>query len=177
MKLKFILPLLLLTGTTLFNSCSKQKNQKNDSGIDDKNLTTCATGNNCSFLFTEQADFEGYTNLKPGAYRVFWSIQQGSGITTSLYIKGPMQGNKFELKKDDILAGKIQINSSCPTCYMIPFKPVDGYVKGINASPGKRADQSKWLVEAKIFLQTEGSPQIKDTVFVKQYFYPNFVMD
>jgi hypothetical protein len=177
MRSKLILPLLLLSSITIFNSCSKQKNDKAEPGIDDKNLTACATGTGCSFLFTEQADFEGYNTLKPGTYRVFWSSQQSSGITTSLYIKAPMPGKSFSLTKTDILAGKIQLNRSCPTCFMYeaPFKPVDGYVKGINTTPDKQADQTRWLVEAKIFLQAEGIPELKDTVFVKQYFYPNFV--
>ncbi|WP_413667984.1 hypothetical protein ACEN9X_26430 [Mucilaginibacter sp. Mucisp86] len=177
MKSKLILPLLLLSSAAFFSSCSKQKSEKDELKIDDKNLTTCTAGANCSFMFTEQADFEGYTTLKPGTYRVFWSIQQGSGITSTLYIKAPMPGKSFSLTKADILAGKIQVNSSCPACYMIPFKPVDGYVKGINTTPGKPADQTKWLVEAKIFLQADENPQLKDTVFIKQYFYPNFVID
>ncbi|UOE52802.1 hypothetical protein MTO98_17170 [Mucilaginibacter sp. SMC90] len=175
MKPKFILPLLLLS--SIFYSCSKQNNSKQEPDIDDKNLTTCAAGAGCSFLFTEQADFEGYTNLKAGTYRVFWSVQENSGITATLYIKAPMPGKSFELTKNDILAGKIQFNRSCPSCYMAAFKPVDGYVKGINITPDKPADQTKWLVEAKIFLQANEYPQLKDTVFVKQYFSPNFVMN
>jgi len=177
MKSKLILPLLLLSSGALFSSCSKQKSEKDELKLDDKNLTTCATGADCSFMFTEQADFEGFTTLKPGTYRVFWSIQQSSGITSTLYIKAPMPGKSFSLTKNDILAGKIQFNRSCPSCLMIPFKPVDGYVKGINTTPGKPADQTKWLVEAKIFLQANEYPQLKDTVFIKQYFNPNFVID
>ncbi|QEM10511.1 hypothetical protein [Mucilaginibacter rubeus] len=179
MKSKLILPLLLLSSTSLFHSCSKQKSEKNQPAIDGKNLTTCGEGSNCSFLFTEQADFEGYTTLKPGVFRVFWSSQRTSGITTTLYIKAPMQGKSFSLTKTDIIGGKIQFNRSCPAClmYEAPFKPVDGYVKGINTTPNNRADQTKWLVEAKIFLQADGIPQLKDTVFVKQYFDPNFVID
>ncbi|XHR97452.1 hypothetical protein ACFJIV_12805 [Mucilaginibacter sp. UC70_90] len=175
MKSKLILPVLLFSSTVFFSSCSKQKSEKDEVKLDDKNLTTCSTGSDCSFLFTEQADFEGYTNLKPGTYRVFWSTRQGNGITNTLYIKAPMQGKSFALTKADILAGKIQVNSSCPSCYMIPFKPVDGYVKGINATPDKQADQTKWLIEAKIFMQANDYPQLKDTIFIKQYFHPNFV--
>ena len=37
---------------------------------------------------------------------------------------------------------------------------------------GHRADQTKWLVEAKISLAYE-----KNTVFIKQYFHPNFVIN
>lgn len=179
MRSKLILSLLLLGSITMLNSCSKQKGEKAEPAIDDKNLTTCITGTGCSFLFTEQADFEGYNTLKPGTYRVFWSSQQSSGITTSLYVKAPMPGKSFSLTKTDILAGKIQFNRSCATCFMYeaPFKPVDGYVKGINTTPNNQSDQTKWLVEAKIFLQAEGSPELKDTVFVKQYFYPNFVIN
>jgi hypothetical protein len=179
MKSKLILPLLLLSSTVFFNSCSKQKSEKDEVKLDDKNLTTCSTGTGCSFLFTEQADVENFNSLKSGPYRVFWSTQQGAGTTTILYMKAPMTGSSFALTKADILAGKILLNRSCPACYRyeIPFKPVDGYVKGINTTPGKRADQTKWLVEAKIFLQAEGSPEVKDTVFVKQYFEPNFIFN
>lgn len=177
MKSKLILLSLLLSSAEFFSSCSKHRNEKDETKLDDKNLTICASGAGCSFLFTEQADFEGYTNLKPGTFRVFWSEQEKTGITTTLYIKAPMPGKSFELTKTDILAGKIQFNRSCPSCYMAAFNPVDGYVKGINATPDKPADQTKWLVEAKIFLQAQEYPQLKDTVFIKQYFEPNFVLN
>jgi hypothetical protein len=52
---------------------------------------------------------------------------------------------------------------------------VDGYVKGLNLFREKSADQTKWVIEAKIILQAESEPSVKDTLYVKQYFYPNFI--
>jgi hypothetical protein len=172
-------PLLfgLLTGIALFLSCTKKGDVQKELKIDDKNLTSCRSGAGCEYLFTEQADLNADNGFKTGTYRLFWFKEQSPGFSTTVYIKAPMQGNSFELTKADLLAGRVQFSQSCPTCYLIPFKPVDGYVKGINTAPEKPADQIRWLLEGKVILQATANPSIRDTVFVKQYFSPNFVLN
>jgi hypothetical protein len=167
----------LLTGIALFLSCTKKGDVRKELKIDDKNLTSCRSGAGCEYLFTEQADLNADNSFKTGAYRLFWYKEQSPGLTTSVYIKAPMQGNSFELTKADLSTDRVQFSQSCPACNLILFKPVDGYVKGINTTPGKPADQSRWLLEGKVILQGTTNPSIRDTVFVKQYFSPNFVFN
>ncbi|MFA6084006.1 hypothetical protein [Mucilaginibacter sp.] len=178
MKNKFYLLLFgLLTGMTLFLSCTKKGDVQKEVKIDDKNLTSCRSGAGCEYLFTEQADLKVDNSFKTGTYRLFWFKEQSPGISTSVYIKAPMQGNSFELTKADLLANRVQFSQLCPACYLISFKPVDGYVKGVNTTPEKPADQARWLLEGKVILQGTADPSIKDTVFVKQYFSPNFIFN
>ncbi|RYY37299.1 MAG: hypothetical protein EOP46_03110 [Sphingobacteriaceae bacterium] len=176
-KLNYLL-LTLLAGSMLIAACRKSNNAKQDI-IDDKNLTTCPDGaNGCSYLFSEHADFDAQNiTLKPGAYRLFWRDIDRPGMTDILYIKAPLEVNKFELSAKDIKAGRVITHFGCPSCYAVSFKAVGGYVKGINTTPTARADQAKWLVEAKIYREAEGDASIKDTLYVKQYFDANFVID
>jgi hypothetical protein len=167
----------LLTGLALFLSCSKKGIVKNEVKIDAKNLTDCRSGANCEYLFTEQADLNTNNSFMTGPYRLFWFREQWTILTTTIYIKAPMQGNSFELGKEDILSGRVLFQQSCPSCNMILLKPVDGYVKGINTTPENRADQARWLLEGKVILQGPTNAPAKDTVFIKQYFSPNFIFN
>lgn len=168
--------LLLLTAIVLISSCKKDK--KKDPVIDDKNLTACPDGLACEYLFTEHADINENGMIKTGAYRLFWSTAQGPGLKSSVFIKAPLNNKSFELTDDDIQSGRV-INTvyACPACDYIILKPVGGWVKGINKTPNAQPDKAKWLIEAKIYLQAEGNASLKDTLFLKQYFNANFVID
>lgn len=169
--MKTLLKLLLLVPAIMVLASCKQTNVDPD----DK-LTSCPVNSSCNSLFTEQADVSTQNmGLMSGNYRVFWNEVQTGGLTTKIYVKAPMQGNSFSLGKADILAGRVLFIQICPACSLIPLKPVDGYVKGINRDPGKRADQTRWLLEAKLILQGVNEPAIKDTIYFKQDFYPNFI--
>ena len=160
------------------SACSKQKDKETEPKIeiDEKNLTACPENASCQYLFTENTDLgEQPGTLRSGAYRLFWSEIQTPGMSAKLYIKGPMQGKDFSLGKADILEGRVKLVRSCPACSMIPFKELDGYVKGVNLTPEKPADQAKWLLEIKVIMGFDEEAVVKDTVYVKQYFYPNFV--
>lgn len=170
--------MVLFTIILINLSCSKDKNkeEKPKIEIDEKNLTVCPDNANCQFLFTENGDLnESPSTLKTGTYRLFWSDVQTPGMSAKLYIKAPMQGKDFSLDKADILAGRIKLFQICPACLTVPFKELDGYVKGINLTPDKPADQTKWLLEIKVVLGVDEESYVKDTVYIKQYFYPNFV--
>jgi len=92
-----------------------------------------------------------------------------------------MSGDSFQLDAASIKNGRVAYNFICPACNAIKYKPVGGYVKGINTTPDKPADQVKWLIEASILLAADqtvsGDQLVKDTVYIKQYFYSNFVFD
>jgi|GEM_PF-619775 len=176
---KTTLQLLMLLAIILISpSCKKKAEQEPKIEIDEKNLTVCPDKANCQYLFTENADVnEGPSLLKSGAYRLFWSDVRTTGMRATLYIKAPMQGKDFLLDKMAILAGRVKLVRNCPACLMfeIPYKMVDGYVKGVNLTPERSADQAKWLLEIKVILQSEHDSSVKETIVVKQYFYPNFV--
>ena len=167
-KLLLIVPAAVL----LISSCTKQTNIIPD----DNNLTACPVGGKCQSLYTENADVnEQSMALFTGQYRLFWDEYQIQSHSTKIFIKAPMAGNSFQLKAADILAGKVLVIQRCATCLTVAYQPVAGYVKGINREPGKRADQSRWLLEAQIIRQAMNHPELKDTLYFKRYFTPNFV--
>ncbi|SEB12571.1 hypothetical protein [Pedobacter hartonius] len=176
MRKQTTLVLSLLALVLLSFSCSKRNDAESFPVLDEKNLTPCPANANCEFLFTEQADVEPVPGIfKTGAYRLFWSRVVRQSMSSVLYIKAPMKGNSFTLNQSDITNGKIEISRSCPACLFVASKLVDGYVKGINLSPGKPADQTSWIVEAQLISESMYGTPLRDTVSVKQYFYPNFV--
>lgn len=170
----FYLLLLIVIGAV---SCKKDRPAQDQSFIDKNNLTDCPANATCQYLFSENADFTlNYLGVdQPGRYRLFWAEAKQESSALSVYVKAPMAGTKFELTKADVLAGLVLPYTSCPTCYAIPFKVVDGYAKGVNTTPEKVADQTKWLLEIKLVLRYEGSSMPDETIFIKQYFNPGFV--
>ncbi|MGF7081150.1 hypothetical protein [Mucilaginibacter sp. UYCu711] len=162
---------MLCVGIVSLASCN------NKQGNPEPGLTNCK---DCQFLFSESADIAipGY-NLISGSYRLFWSETKKSVVTQKMFIKAPMQGNSFTLTKADIIAGKVVVLDICPSCDLIGVKPVDGFVKGENTTPTSRGDKSRWLIEAKIIREPVGVANIKyrDTIYIKQYFEPNFMLN
>jgi len=170
--------LILLAGVILMQTACTKKNDLEKVGINDANLTTCPANSDCDYLFTENADVEGTVpTFKSGNYRMFWAEISEPGVDSKLYIKAPMTGNSFLLDKSSIVSGSVVWYQSCAACLMFPLRPIsDGYVKGVNLTPGRPADQAKWLVEAKVILEdASGGSTFRDTLYVKQHFYPNFV--
>jgi hypothetical protein len=172
-----ILPKLLLVVLAVIlstSSCTKQNNI--DVMPDDSNLTACPVNAQCQSLFTENADMKEQ-NMVPlaGQYRLFWDVYEREGFATRIFVKAPMARNSFNLEAKDILVGRVLVIQSCISCSMVAFKPIAGYVKGINFEPAKRADQSRWLLEAQIIRQAVNYPNLKDTLYFKRYFYPNFI--
>ncbi len=167
--MKNLLKLLLIVPViTVLASC-KQNNIE-------PNIIICPDDVDSQALFTELADVNPETMLPMvGEQRLFWYEIKSSTVTTKIYIKAPMAGNSFSLNSNDILAGKILYIQNCPNCNLIPLKAIGGYVKGENRYPDKRADQTKWLLEAKIILQGINAATFKDSIYFKREFAPNFV--
>ncbi|MCD0488289.1 hypothetical protein LPB86_08615 [Pedobacter sp. MC2016-14] len=178
MRNLIMLTAALLTATILNVSCNKDRGIKPSIEIDETNLTACPANTNCESLFTEHAQFVPQDGIKKlGVYRLFWASTVSSGMTSTIYVEAPMEGDTFSLGKEDILAGRVKFLQHCQGCNTIGYKPVDGYVKGRNLTPDKRADQTKWLLEIKIILGVEGNTSFTQTMYIKQYFYPNFIYD
>ncbi|WP_442590309.1 hypothetical protein ACSBL2_03615 [Pedobacter sp. AW31-3R] len=160
-----------------FCSCKKEKGVNTAIEIDETNLTVCPEYGTCEYFFSEEAKFnlnDVSNPLRKGEERIFFSGQRSS-MSTYIYIMAPKKGDAFLLNKRDILNRKVIVNRNCVACYMLSSRPVDGYVKGRNLTPEKAADQSKWILEAQVIMQTEGSSGFRDTIYVKQYFYPKFI--
>lgn len=158
-------------------ACTKRDDiQKKEVVIDQANLTSCPEGGDCHYLFSDNTDIALPVRAqKSGSFRLFWSEIQDSYINSALYIKAPMGVNSFSMGREDVLSGRIALSRSCPACYMYAVKPIDGYAKGINLTPDKPGDQTKWLIEARIITEQQTEPFTKDTLYVKQIFSPNFV--
>lgn len=152
-------------------SCSKEK----EVDIDEKNLTSCEIGASCKYVFTEKSDLDKSPIVViAGNYRLFLVENIKGPSQVSLFIKAPMSGQQFTLNDKDILNGMVKYYQVCLSCDYVALKPVGGSVKGKNLTPEKPANQSKWLIEANILMEAVNNPTVKHTVYVKQYFTPNF---
>ena len=170
--------IFLLAGiVSLGFACTKRDDvQKKEVIIDQSNLTTCPAGADCQYLFSDNTDITlPQRSQKAGSFRLFWSETQSAGINTAVYIKAPMGVNNFSMGREDVLSGRIALSRSCLACSMVPVKTVDGYAKGVNLTPDRPGDQTRWLIEARIIVEAQVEPFTKDTINVKQIFYPNFV--
>jgi len=158
-------------------ACTKRDDvPKKEVIINQGNLTSCPAGADCRYLFSDNADITlPQRSQKAGAFRLFWSETQTSVVNTAIYIKAPMGVNSFSMGREDVLSGRIALSRSCPACSMVPVKPVDGYANGVNLTPDRPGDQTRWLIEARIIVEAQVEPFTKDTINVKQIFYPNFV--
>lgn len=155
-------------------SCSKKQDLPEQVEINDKDLTACPAGSACNNTYTDRVDMvQDQLRLIAGNYRIFSVSVETAGITRVVYIKAPMEGKSFSLNKEDILNGMAKTDVICPLCNWVPFRIIDGYVKGVNMARSTRPDEKRWLIEAKIITQAQGiTPVTKDSIYVKQYFYP-----
>jgi len=162
-------------------SCSKNQDVQPEPipDIDEKNLTECPGGSSCSFWYNDfTTGYNSYFAAPNANYRMFFAqhmITDGQ-ITTTLSIQAPKQDKSFTLSEQNIKDGRVVVQTGCPACYSIPFKLVGGYVKGINLSPRvtRPSGANKWLLEVKIIREMQTSPVTRDSIFVKQYFYPMY---
>lgn len=161
----------LLALTLFVSSCSKDNGTEKDIRIDENNLTSCAPNSDCQSSIYEKRDFssEQY-DLQPGNYRVFQRNERKSIFNSGLFIKVPMDANSFSLNKKDILSGRLKYTTSCASCFMASSVVIDGYAKGVS----KNADRTKWLIEAQVIRQLGN---VRDTMYVKQYFDKNLIVD
>ncbi|MFC5284187.1 hypothetical protein [Pedobacter alpinus] len=168
MKKLSILPVIILV-TLSITSCEKSKDIK----ISGDNLTMCEDNSTCNYSYLENADIDSNMALKAGSYRLFIAESDYSSVVAqrTLYFKAPMEGNSFQINENAIKAGAVVYKFVCPTCNWIDYKPIAGYVKGINTTPDKPAAEAKWLIEASVILKADlTDSEIRDTLYVKQYF-------
>jgi len=161
---------ILLVLSTLM-ACKKKTYESLGFTIDEQNLTECPQGAICSFFYADNAAMsDNNLTLTKGQYRIFWVRSQGDGRTYWLYMQAPMVGDKFLLTDADVKAGKVKYISSCPTCYGIEYKAINGTVKGIKIAKTNSSPE-KWLIEASVGIGVEGATEPVSTVAFKQYYF------
>jgi len=159
--------MLVLACTISVVSCEKTGN--GPASISPNNLTECEI---CDFLYRENARLnvraveEGEN--KVFMYKEYWaddpSNKEEANYSGLLFEVPQTEDNTFELRKQEMHDGKVAYIVMCPSCNVIPLKPVDGSIKG------KYAGDNKWLVEAIVVLAQETSSDVSDTLTFKQYF-------
>jgi hypothetical protein len=160
------------------NACNKTSGIN----ISETQLTTCDNGANCDYIFTLSSDVDSdFHYVADGNHKVFTYKKNFGSNQTNLFILAPKTGNSFSISNNEIKNGLVKVQFISPLGLSVGFKAVGGEVKGKNLPPEKALDQSKWLIDAKIYLaadaKVKGDQKIKDTLYLKQYFYPNFVFD
>jgi len=164
--MKYACQLLIFTAILcLFSGCKKNKETDSQLILDDKNLSECPKSGSCSFQYVNNANMvRGQLTFTTGQHRIFWAKMQAELVFRSFYFQAPMLGDKFVLDQVDIAAGRVYLESGCPTCFSVNAQPVDGTVKGIRV-PATAISPEHWLVEANLIMPS------KETITVKQYFF------
>lgn len=162
-----LIRMLILASIISVVSCEKTGN--GPANISPNNLTECET---CDFLYRENARLnvraveEGEN--KVFMYKEYWTDdptnKKGASYSGLFFEVAKTDDDAFELGKQEMHDGKVAYIVMCPSCNVIPLKPVDGSIKG------KYAGDNKWLVEAIVVLAQETSSDVSDTLTFKQYF-------
>jgi predicted small lipoprotein YifL len=164
---KVIVTFLIVSST--LSACKKKTDNPMDFTIDAQNLTACTEGN-CLFEYVNYAAMaDQQTALTTGQYRIFLATKSNNFSTTRIYMQAPMQGDKFLLTDNDILAGKVKYLFSCASCDYFNLIPIAGTVKGIKVT-NINSSAEKWLLDAHIVLAAEKAKKPVDTIHIKQYF-------
>jgi hypothetical protein len=161
---------LMLIASTLL-CCSKKNDSLPEPDIDEQNLTDCPAGFTCNYWYTDISTGPFFAATDNN--RVFYASTATADTQTTLSFETSRALNSIVLTREDIINGKIKIDSSCPTCYFISYKLTGGFVKGKNLSgrTTRRSPSAKWLIEAKIIRETLTTPAFVDSIYIKQYFY------
>lgn len=169
MRNAFKVTFTFLIALSTLSACKKKKDNPMDFTIDAQNLTSCTEGN-CLFEYVNYAAMaDQQAALTTGQYRIFLATKGNNFSTTRVYIQAPMQGDKFLLTDNDILAGKVKYLFSCASCDNINLIPIAGTVKGIKVA-NINTSAEKWLLDAHIVLAAEKSKNPVDILHIKQYF-------
>ena len=169
MRNTFKVTATFLIALSTLSACKKKNDNPMDFTIDAQNLTSCTEGN-CMFEYVNYAAMaDQQMALTTGQYRIFLATKSNSFSSTRLYMQAPMQGDKFLITDNDILAGKVKYLFSCASCDYFNLTPIAGTVQGIKVTNINNSAE-KWLLDAHIVLAAEKSKKPVDTIHIKQYF-------
>lgn len=149
-------------------SCSKDEFVP----LADDGLTECVA---CSYHYRTSARLTG-GYLADGddlvfLYKNYFSVASSNDPTSvsvysGLFFEVPASSTVFHLGSSDMKQGKAIHLTMCPHCNTIPLVPVSGFIQG------RKENDSRWLVEARVNLAVKDSGEVVDTVIFKQYFTP-----
>jgi hypothetical protein len=168
----FLKPLFILL--LIITAISCRKDDGNLENPNEQGLTSCPANSNCEYLYTANADFSNlYGTVAQGNYRIFSTEIKTSYRSSIVYIKTPMKGDAFYLDNSDIQKSMVKFENNCPACLSatLSYKVTGGYSKGKKLNPIDPTASEKWLVETKLFIDIANTVY-KDTLYVKQYYYP-----
>jgi hypothetical protein len=154
----------------LFTSLSCSKDDGYVENFNEQGLTPCPVNSDCEYLYAENADFPDDNGIvSKGEFRIFSNRLDGANGML-VYIKAPMSGNTFYIDNSAIQKD-VMIIDICPLCFGAPprFKVTGGFSKGKKLID--LSGKEKWLLETKLFYTIENTGS-KDTIQVKQYYYP-----
>jgi len=124
MKNTFKVAVTFLIALSTLNACKKKTDNPMDFTIDAQNLTPCTEGS-CLFEYVNFAAIaDQQTAFTTGQNRIFLATKSNNFSTTRVYIQATMQGDKFLLTDDDILAGKVKYMFSCASCDYFNLTPI-----------------------------------------------------
>lgn len=116
----------------------------------------------CSYTFRENA---GTGSLIFVYKHYFFEGRVGDPSTPyrGLSVEVPAGMNVFSYGDKEIASDKLNSLFMCVNCGAIAFKPVGGMIKG------RKIDDRTWLLDANVFLESEGT-DLRDTLVFKQFF-------
>ncbi|MGY4385509.1 hypothetical protein ACVWYN_002549 [Pedobacter sp. UYP24] len=173
--MKRVVTSLLFVITVLigFLSCSKDEGYVENPN--EKGLTDCPQGGNCTYSYSNNSVFDDATfSIKKGGYRLFWSEVKTPGVTAIVYLSAPAKGSTFNLGEQEIAEGRLKLFTVCPACFSIPIQVASGTSKGVQLNTYDANGNRKWLVETTLYIKsTEPMVPYADTLHIKQYYYLN----
>lgn len=171
MKRNYISILTLLTILS-FNACIKTEVQKPE-------IITCILEDGFKGEYYNSSSLDNNHQINKGNNRVFIANKTEANWESRFYFITPNDDNSFNLNSNDIKNGLVKYLFICPNCNYVLQTPIDGYVKGQKITPQNAEAEANWLIEAQIILTADlsqsNNPKYRDTVCIKQVFYPNKV--
>jgi hypothetical protein len=161
---KIILSIMLLV---IGLSCTKD-----DGHVENPNeqgLTPCPADSYCEYSYADNSEFsDANDQVGKGNARVFTSVIQSCRL---VYIKTPMEGDDFYIDNTAIQKDVVKVKNNTTTCFAadLKFKVTGGFSKGKKLKD--LLGKEKWLLETELFIAVEDI-NYKDTLYVKQYYYP-----
>lgn len=161
---KIILAMMLLV---IGLSCTKDDG--NIENPDEQGLTPCLEGSYCNYSYADNSKLSDASGqVGKGDFRVFSSVIQSCRL---VYIEAPMKGNDFYIDNTAIQKDVAKVKNNTATCFTpdLKFKVIGGFSKGKKLKD--LSGNEKWLLETKLFFTVEDTNH-RDTLYIKQYYYP-----
>ena len=161
--------LIALIAILSFNACTKEE-------IDNNEIMICLLEDGIESTYYNNSNLDSNFKFVKGNNRMFVASKKTSFYEKRYIFIAPSNTNSFKLNINDIKKGLVKNQFICPTCFAITQYAIDGYVKGDNITSEIPSDKANWMIDAKVIFTTDlsqpNNPKFRDTVCIKQIFYP-----